>query len=258
MPVKKEVTNDKKQETNKKNVIANVVKQSSPDKTQNKIATSPKAPRNDRKKGGLSVALYSLAGKTAGTLDLPKEVFGAEVNQDLLKQALRVYSTNIKSHRAHTKTRGEVRGSTRKIWKQKGTGRARHGAITAPIFVGGGIALGPRVRNVILDLPEKMKKKALISALSQKALDSGVIGVSGLDKASGKTKEMATLIKKVEAKSALIVTGDKSENAKRATGNLKNTQLISAQSLNAYEGLRHQSLLLTKEAVEKLKERLVR
>lgn len=210
-----------------------------------------------QKRGGLSVTLFSLAGRANGTLDLPKELFGAEVNQDLLKQALRVYSTNIKSHRAHTKTRGEVKGSTRKIWKQKGTGRARHGSITAPIFVGGGIALGPRVRNVILDLPEKMKKKALISALSQKALDSGVVGVSGLDKASGKTKEMAVLVKKVESKSALIVTGDKSENVKRAIGNLKNAQIISAQSLNAYEVLRHQNLLLTKDAVDKLKERLI-
>src|SRR3989344_1873864 len=100
---------------------------------------------------------------------LPKEIFGQEVNTKLLAQAMRVYMTNLKKFTASTKTRGEVRGSTAKIYRQKGTGRARHGAITAPIFVGGGIVFGPKPRKVVLDLPKKMKKAALLAALSDKA-----------------------------------------------------------------------------------------
>src|SRR3989338_11409930 len=144
----------------------------------------------------LSIPVYSLAGKETGVLALPKEIFAAKVSKSLLAQAVRVYATNQKSLLASTKTRGEVEGSTAKIYRQKGTGRARHGAIRAPIFVGGGITFGPKPRKVRLILPQKMKKAALIAALSVKLADKNVIGLSGLDKASGKTKEMAKLIEK--------------------------------------------------------------
>ena len=208
-----------------------------------------------KKKINLSVPIYSLAGNVAGKLDLPREIFGAEVNQVLLAQALRVYLNNQKSHWASTKTRGEVEGSTRKIFKQKGTGRARHGAIRAPIFVGGGIALGPKYRKIVLDLPKKMKKKALLSALSLKAKEGQIYGVSGLDKASGKTKELIYFVEKLAKKTAskkekiLIITGDKLEQAKRATRNIPGVDLKLAKEINALEVIKHQKLLLTKDAL---------
>lgn len=201
----------------------------------------------------LSVPVYSLAGRAAGTLSLPKEIFGAKVNEKLLAQAVRVYMTNQKNLTASTKTRGEVRGSTAKIYRQKGTGRARHGAIRAPIFIGGGIVFGPRTRKVRLDLPKKMKRSALLSALSSKMVDKGILGVSGLEKATGKTKEMAKLLKKMGTDNALIVTGEKTDNVVRAVRNIPGVSVLPANLINAYEVLKQDMLLITKEAVEKLK-----
>lgn len=215
-----------------------------------------------RRTSGLSVPVYSLAGRTTSSMVLPKEIFGSEVNKKLLAQALRVYMTNQKQFSASTKTRGEVRGSTAKIFRQKGTGRARHGAIRAPIFVGGGIVFGPTPRKVRLDLPKKMKKAALISALSSKMQDSGILGISGLEKATGKTKEMAQLLKQLNSKfkmqnsklgSILIVTGEKMDNVVRGVRNIPEVDVLPANLINAYEVLKHQMLILTKEAVEKLK-----
>lgn len=217
---------------------------------------STKTTKPVSKSGGLSVPVYSLLGKEAGSMDLPKSVFGVEINKALLKQALRVYLNNQKGHFSNTKTRGEVEGSTRKIYRQKGTGRARHGGITAPIFIGGGIALGPKSRKVTLELPKKMKKASLISALSQKLLDKGIYGISGLDKTTGKTAELAKFIKNIEKKSALIVTDKISDLAQRASSNLKTVNLISVNELNALEVIKAQSLILTKEAVEALEKRV--
>lgn len=201
----------------------------------------------------LSIPVYSLAGRKTGALSLPKEIFAAKVNKNLLLQAARVYSTNQKSLFASTKTRGEVEGSTAKIWRQKGTGRARHGAIRAPIFVGGGIVFGPKPRKVRLTLPKKMKKAALISALSGKASDKKVVGLTGIEKASGKTAQMAKLVKKLELKSALLVTNKQMDNVVRASRNIPGLTVLPIDQLNAYEVLRHQSLVISKEVVEKLK-----
>lgn len=206
-----------------------------------------------KKASGLSIPVYSLAGRASGTLALPKEVFGAKVNEKLLAQALRVYMTNLKTFTASTKTRGEVRGSTAKIYRQKGTGRARHGAIRAPIFVGGGIVFGPKPRKVRLTLPKKMKKAALFSALSSKMADKSIVAVSGLEKATGKTKQMVALMDKLKTKNALIVTGDKVDNVLRGVRNIPGVNVLTANLVNAYEILKHDMLMLTKDAVERLK-----
>lgn len=201
---------------------------------------------------GLSVPVYSLSGRASGTMSLPKEIFGKEVNKALLAQALRVYMTNQKTFTGYTKTRGEVVGSTAKIYRQKGTGRARHGAITAPIFVGGGIVFGPKPRKVRLDLPQKMKKAALFSALSAKLGERHVLGVSGLEKASGKTKEIAKFLEKVESKSALIVIDGKMDKVFRGVRNIPGVLVLPVNQLNAYEVLKHQRLFITKDAVDSL------
>lgn len=209
-------------------------------------------PLTTRTRGSLSVLVYSLTGVASGRLALPKEVFATKINEKLLAQAARVYSFNQKMITASTKTRGEVKGTTAKAWSQKGTGRARHGAKTAPIFVGGGIAFGPKPRKINLSLPKKMKKAALLSALSAKAKDQEIMILSGLDKASGKTKEFAKLLNKIKVGSALIVTSEKLDQVVRATNNLPKINVLPANQLNAYEILKHQILLIEKNALGKL------
>jgi len=222
-----------------------------------KKATTKKesnTPQNDTRRLLLSVPIYSIAGREAGTMSLPKELFGQKINKQLLSQAIRVYTTNKQSLLASTKTRGEVEGSTVKIWRQKGTGRARHGSVRAPIFVGGGIVFGPQSRKVRLTLSKKMKKAALLAALSAKAADKAVIGLTGIDKASGKTKEITQLLTQLNSKSssALIITGEKSDTIIRAVRNIPNVNTFPMSLLNAYEILRHELLIVTKEAIEKL------
>jgi len=203
----------------------------------------------------LSIPVYSITGAASGSLTLPKEVFGQEVNKGLLAQAVRVYTANQKNYTASTKTRGQVQGSTVKIYRQKCTGRARHGANTAPIFVGGGITFGPKPRKVVLDLPKKMKRAALISALSDKANEKLAIAVDNVEKLTGKTKQVTQFLQKVmdkNTKSALIVTASAEKNLQQAVRNIPNVTVLSANLINIYEVLRHQTLILTKDAVSKL------
>ena len=208
---------------------------------------------SEKRTSSLSVPVYSLTGRAAGKMSLPKEVFGAPVNKKLLAQAMRVYMNNQKTLPGSTKTRGEVEGSSVKIYRQKGTGRARHGSIRANLFVGGGIVFGPKPRKVVLDLPQKMKKAALISALSSKVSDKKVAGLSGVEKATGKTKELVQLLGKINSKnSTLILIGEKADNIVRATANIPNVSTLPTNLVNAYHILKHDMLVLTKEPVEKL------
>ena len=145
----------------------------------------------------LTVSVYGMDGKSSGTVTLPKEIFGEVVNKKLLAQAVRVYMANKRQGNASTKTRGEVEGSTRKIYRQKGTGNARHGSIRAPIFVKGGIVHGPKPRDFGLDLSKKMRRKALFSALSAKLQDGDVKVVSGFEKMTPKTKQFVSVLGKI-------------------------------------------------------------
>lgn len=204
-----------------------------------------------------SVPVYSVTGAKTGTLQLPKELFGAKINGPLLAQALRVYTNNQKGHWSNTKTRGEVSGSTRKVYKQKHTGRARHGSIKAPIYVGGGVALGPKSRVVELGLPKKMRKAALISALAQKMSEKEVFVISDLEKATGKTKQFSTFAKSVNRESILIISGEHLAMVARAVGNIGKMEFRQAETINVLDIIKHRSLVLTKNAVEKLREKLL-
>lgn len=206
----------------------------------------------------LSIPVYSLAGIKLRSLSLPKEIFGAKVNKPLLAQAIRVYLNMQKAHRSNTKSRSEVKGSTRKIWSQKGTGRARHGARTAPIFVGGGVALGPKFRKKVLTLPKKMKKAALISALSQRVTDREVLGIGGVEKATGKSKEVAQLVKKLNKTSVLIAADGKVDQIQRATRNIAYVTVLPVNLLNSFEVMRYQTLMLTKGAIVYLEDMMRR
>ncbi len=219
------------------------------------------------KTGGLSAPMFDIKGVKSGTFALPKEVFGVKVNNALMAQAVRVYLANQRLGTATSQTRGEVTGSTKKIYRQKGTGGARHGGKRAPIFVKGGVAHGPRVRDYSLSMPQKMKKAALFSALSQRATDGDIKVLSGISKIEAKTKNMYQLISKVtgEEKSLpagrqgkgrvlLVISATPKElpNVYNAGRNIKNVEIINAKLLNTYEVLKHKNLLFMKESVEVL------
>lgn len=187
-------------------------------------------------------------------MTLPKELFGVKVNKPLLAQAVRVYLANQRQGTASTKTRGEVEGSTRKIYRQKGTGRARHGAIRAPIFVGGGITFGPKPRDYSLTMPKKMKRTALGSALTAQLQDGNIVVVTGFEKMKPKSKLALEALASLEAgDNTLLVTNSGAENIVRATRNLPSVDILPAASLNAYDVLSHKKLVFAKEAIGELK-----
>src|ERR1035437_1581049 len=143
------------------------------------------------KETGLKQSVYDLKGVVSGSIELPAEIFGAKINKTLMTQAVRVYLANKRRGTLSTKSRGDVKISTRKIYRQKGTGRARHGAASAPIFVGGGVAFGPRPRDYSLKLNQKARRLALFSALTTKLKNGEIKIVKGLEKIEPKTKLMA-------------------------------------------------------------------
>lgn len=202
---------------------------------------------------GLSVQAFDITGKSAGTVTLPKEIFGQSINKKLIAQAIRVYQTNISTHTAHTKTRGEVHGGGAKPWRQKGTGKARAGSSRSPLWVGGGKIFGPRYRDVKLSLPQKMRHGALISALSAKAVAKEIVVITGLEKIDPKTKVVSNLIKSTGfSVPALFVVPAKNENLKLAIRNIARVSMDTATNLNAYTLLAHKHILLSKEAIEKI------
>lgn len=179
---------------------------------------------------------------------LPKELFGAEVNEKLLATAVRVYLANQREGSAKTKTRGEVEGSTRKIYRQKGTGRARHGSIRAPIFVGGGIVFGPIPKKIHLTMSRSMKRMALLSALSARKNDTKIM--PELDGIEPKTKISARILKNAGITgSTLLVVASESKNLTRAARNLKTVDLIGARDLNPYTVLTHKHIIFTKRSL---------
>ena len=221
-------------------------------KPAKKIAKKPVA-----KVTGVSVPVVGPDGKSAGKMSLPKELFAAKINNVLMAQAVRVYLANQRVGGASTKTRGQVEGSTRKIYRQKGTGRARHGGIRAPIFVGGGIVFGPSPRDYTLAFPKKMRRAALASALTSAFGEGKMIVVDGLGGVR-KTKIMAKSLQNVGVTGpALFVTGHGTEIGTRSARNIDNLDTLPAQNLNAYTVLSHQKLVFMKEAIDLLKQTFV-
>jgi large subunit ribosomal protein L4 len=214
------------------------------------------------KSSKLTAQVLDLTGKVTEEISLPEEIFGEKINKTLIAQAVRVRLANQRQGTASTKTRGEVEGSTRKIYRQKGTGRARHGSIRAPIFVHGGVVFGPKPRDYSLKLPQKMKRKALFSALSAKFNDGEIKILQGLEKLEPKTKKFAEVIKNLELehkkKKILIITGIEAENLKRAAQNIEGVTITAAQRLNTYDILNHRQLIFMKESIEKLSQHFLK
>jgi len=228
-------------------------------KIEAKIAVSKSV-----KSVSLNASVFDIKGKIAGHIALPAEIFGAKINDSLMSQAVRVYLANQRQGTSKTQDRGEVDRTTKKIYQQKGTGRARHGSRRAPIFVGGGRVFGPTPRDLSLSISKKMKILALFSALSLKLKDSEIKIIQGLETITPKTKLMAQVLESLEIKDAskiLLVMpkpGKESENVYRAGRNIEGVEIVSANSLNAYRVLDNKMIILMKEAVISLKEVFVK
>lgn len=206
--------------------------------------------------------IFDLEGKAIEKISLPEEVFGVKLNKSLIAQAVRVIRANQRQGNASTKTRGEVEGSTRKIYRQKGTGRARHGSVRAPIFVHGGIVGGPKPRDYSLQLPKKMKRAALISAISEKFKSGEIKFVSGFEKIEPKTKKFVGSLSKLgfeeKKRKLLVISANEIENLKRAAGNVEGVTMTVVKRLNTYDVLNNRNLLIMKDAVEELKSHLLK
>lgn len=200
--------------------------------------------------------LYNQKAENIGKVNLPDEVFGLEMNKDLVYQVVTSQTANQRQVIAHTKGRSEVRGGGKKPWRQKGTGRARHGSIRSPIWKGGGVTFGPtKERNFKKKINKKMARKALLMALSSKAKDNQVFVIDDIRLENQKTKEMAKIIGNFSSfigqrPSALLVLPSADEKVKRSSKNIPRLKAVEARNLNSLEVLSYKYLLVLKDSIE--------
>lgn len=203
----------------------------------------------------MNIPVYDIKGKEDGSWKIEDKVFGKE-NRAILAQAVRIYVSNSHQKTSKVKTRGEVQGSTRKIYRQKGTGNARHGAKYAPIFVGGGIAHGPKgVKPENMILPKTMRRRALAAAMQSKLAGKAIVGLTLAKDSAVKTglvvKMLATVANHPN-NSVLIVTEDKSTSLYLGVANLQGVSMKRASLVNAYDLVAAGHLVLTKDALDSI------
>jgi large subunit ribosomal protein L4 len=214
----------------------------------------------------MKVDLYNQQGEKIGTALLPKELFDVPLNPDLVHQVVVSQMGNRRKVIAHTKGRGEVKGGGRKPWRQKGTGRARHGSIRSPLWRGGGVAFGPTKEKVFKkEIPKKMKRKALFMVLSAKAKNNLLIILDNLKMEKPKTKQLAELIEnwklKIEnfkAGSVLIALPSADKNIILAARNLAHAKTLQAKDLNALDLLSSKYVVMPKDAIKVVKETFIK
>lgn len=197
--------------------------------------------------------VYTTSGKKTSTITAKKAIFETKINEPLMTQAVRVYLSNQRQASAQTKSRGEVVASKKKVWRQKGTGRARHGSRNAPIFVGGAKAHGPTgEQNFKLKMGKKMKQASLFSALTTKLKEKAIIIVDGFDKLEAKAKvfdkSLHSIVK--DPKKLLLLLSESKDSIKRGTNNLTYVNTSLAKNLTTYHALNAKTLIFTKEGLK--------
>ncbi len=200
----------------------------------------------------MNTKLYNQTGEVIGDVELDAKVFGIKPNAGLIEQAIITHLANRRVAIAHTKTKGEVRGGGKKPWKQKGTGRARHGSIRSPQWKGGGVIFGPRKnRNFELKMNISAKRKALLMSLSDKAEGAAITVVDDMIMAAPKTKDFATMLKKLSVtKKALVIVPTTSMSLIKSGRNVPGVTFIRADSLNTYDVVNVKQLLIVKPALD--------
>ncbi len=202
-----------------------------------------------------NVALYNISGKQVGEIELSENIFGANVNVEAMHQVVKMYLANQRQGTQSALTRAEVRGGGIKPWRQKGTGRARHGSIRSPQWKHGGIVFAPKPRSYRYSVPKKIKRIAMKSALSSKVNDNNIIVLEELNFDAPKTKQVVSLLDnlKVDSKT-LIVLADNNENIVKSARNIEGVKTAFVNTLNVYDILNYDKFIITKDAVKKVEE----
>lgn len=195
--------------------------------------------------------LYNQTGEVVGQVELDQKIFGLKLNPGLIEQAIMTQRANSRQVLAHTQTKADVRGGGRKPWKQKGTGRARHGSIRSPQWKGGGVIFGPRKnRNFSIKMNASARRKALLMALTDKAQSDRLVIVNEVKLDQPKTKLFASVLKKLpQQKNSLVVMPSDNTSLIKVGRNIPGLQFIRANSLNVYDIVRHQQLIVLQPAL---------
>lgn len=207
----------------------------------------------------MDTTLYNQKAENIGKIQLPESIFGLKANADLVYQVITSQLSNKRQVIAHAKGRSEVRGGGKKPWKQKGTGRARHGSIRSPIWKGGGVTFGPTKEvNFKKKINKKMARKALFVTLSSKVKDQEIAIIDGINFDTWKTKEMASVIKNLKGlfkggRTLLIITGsDNNKEIRRVSNNIPGVDVLEAKNLNALNIVSRKNLVLLKDGLDQV------
>lgn len=201
------------------------------------------------------VALFNQNGTQVGDIELSEAVFGIEPNKSVLHDAVVMQQASLRQGTHDVKGRSEVRGGGRKPWRQKGTGRARQGSIRSPQWVGGGVVFGPTPRSYSYKLPKKVRRLAIKSALASKVQAEEIVVLEGLTLDAPKTKEMVAILNNLQAdRKALVVTADYNDNVALSARNIPGVTFVTADGINVLDVLKHDKLVITKDAVQKVEE----
>ena len=201
-----------------------------------------------------NVSVYNMEGKEVGKIELNDAIFGAKVNEHLVHMAVVQHLANKRQGTQKAKTRSEVSGGGRKPWRQKGTGHARQGSIRAPQWKGGGVVFAPVPRDYSFKINKKEKRAALKSVLTSRVQENKLIVVEELKFDEIKTKNFKTVMDNLKVSKALVVLGEKNENAVLSARNLQKINTAYADAINVYDILKGDTLVLTKDAVAKIEE----
>ena len=201
-----------------------------------------------------NVTVYNMEGNEVGTMELNDAVFGVEINEHLVHLAVVRQLANKRQGTQKAKTRSEVSGGGRKPWRQKGTGHARQGSIRAPQWTGGGIVFAPVPRDYEVKMNKKERRAALKSALTSKVQDNKLVVVDSLALADVKTKEMQRVLNNLKAEKALVVTADDNKNVVLSARNIADVQTATPNTINVYDVMRHNTVVVTKDAVASIEE----
>ena len=201
-----------------------------------------------------NVAIYNMEGKEVGTMELNDAVFGVEINEHLVHQAVVLQLANNRQGTQKAKTRSEVSGGGRKPWRQKGTGHARQGSTRAPQWTGGGVVFAPVPRDYSFKMNKKEKRAALKSVLTSKVQENKFIVLDELKLAEVKTKEMKKVLDNLKVNNALVIIGDDSENVALSARNIAGVQTASVNTINVFDMLKYNTIIATKSSVASIEE----
>ena len=201
-----------------------------------------------------NVSVLNMEGKEVGSMELNDAVFGVEINEHLVHQAVVLQLANNRQGTQKAKTRSEVSGSGRKPWRQKGTGHARQGSTRAPQWTGGGVVFAPVPRDYSFKMNKKEKRAALKSVLTSKVQENKFIVLDELKLAEVKTKEMKKVLDNLKVNNALVIIGDDSENVALSARNIAGVQTASVNTINVFDMLKYNTIIATKSSVASIEE----